>query len=71
MCEMKKLLKFLKKFGLIKAPHESMQEFLLRSQTTIDIDLQNINRLYHQLKYTKNIDVVAFDSLKQEIKKLM
>jgi protein-glutamine gamma-glutamyltransferase len=70
MCEMQKLFKIFKKYDISKNPHESMQEFLTATEMQLDIDLKNINKLYHELKYQKEVDKVVFDSLKKEIRKV-
>jgi len=67
MCEMQKLLKTLKKRNISKEPHESMQDFLTKTQVELGINLDEINRLYHELKYKKELDNLAFDALKKEI----
>ncbi|MEA1917235.1 MAG: transglutaminaseTgpA domain-containing protein [Campylobacterota bacterium] len=66
-CEMRKVLKILKKRNLIKSNSESMDSFLIKSQSELGVSLQNINELYHKIKYSnENIDI---KSLKNEIKR--
>ena len=70
MCEMQKLLKALKKRNISKSPHESMQEFLTKTQRDLEINLEEINRLYHELKYKKELGSMALNALKAEIEKV-
>lgn len=65
--EMQTLLKFLKKRALKKEPHESMQAFLRRAQSELEIELEPINKLYERLKYTKEPDRETLKELKEEI----
>jgi transglutaminase-like putative cysteine protease len=70
MCEMQKLFKIFKKYDISKNRHESMQEFLSAAEMQLDINLTNINKLYHEIKYKKEVDQATFESLKREIQEV-
>lgn len=69
-CEMQKLLKLFTKFNISKTPYETMQKFLLTTQKELDINLEQINRLYHQMKYTNKGDNKSLELLKLEIQRV-
>jgi len=70
MCEMQKLLKALQKHQISKSPHESMHDFLTKTQRELEINLEETSRLYHELKYKKELDGMAFDALREEIQRV-
>lgn len=70
LCEMQKLLTSFEKYHIFKSPHVSMQEFLSKTQKELDINLQEISRLYQQLKYAQEQNSEQFNSLKREIQRV-
>lgn len=70
VCETQKLFKAFKKHGVVKKKNESMQEFLAQTQASLGVDLNELNRLYHQLKYKENFDETLFLEFKKELKRL-
>ena len=67
---MEKLLRFLEKRGIVKQKAEAMDLFLKRAEERLNIPLQEINTLYHRLKYAKTPDPTSLQKLKEEIARL-
>lgn len=69
-CQMKKLLKILKRYGCIKATHQTMQEFLKNSQKTTGVSLQKVSNIYHIQKYKRETKE-SLEDLSKEIERLI
>lgn len=55
LCEMQKLLKVLKKYGLEKQINQAMADFLQEAQKELNISFVTINEIYNGLRYKKEI----------------
>jgi len=66
--QMQKLQKLLEKRGFKKEPNESMESFLLRSQTELKISLESLKWLYLRERYSHHPS--SLEELKEEIKKI-
>jgi len=64
------LLKILSKKELLKKENETMEQFLNRAQSKLNISLKEISKLYHESKYSKNKEVlIQFKKVLLELKK--
>ncbi|MDF1879450.1 DUF3488 domain-containing protein, partial [Sulfurimonas sp. SAG-AH-194-C20] len=70
LCEMRKLLKLLSKYGLHKQPNQTMESFLQEAQKELNISLSQVNEIYNGLRYKKEPQKSDVLKLKKEIKKL-
>lgn len=70
VCKMQKLFKLFKKHGAVKKKHESMHEFLIQTQASLGVDLHELNRLYHLLKYKESFDEALFLEFQKELHKV-
>ena len=71
LCEMKKLFRVLKKQGVVKEVSQSMDDFLTQTEDKVEVDLKELNRLYHLLKYKEVFDPALFVAFKEEIRKVI
>ncbi|MEA2073700.1 MAG: hypothetical protein U9O86_08955, partial [Campylobacterota bacterium] len=71
LCEMKKLFRVLKKQGVVKEASQSMDDFLTQTEDKVEVDLKELNRLYHLLKYKEVFDPALFVAFKEEIRKVI
>lgn len=71
LCAIKPLLKALKKIGIEKEYGEDMHSFLLRANSKVDFDILKIDKLYHELRYGKNLDSTKLKELNKFSKNIL